>query len=53
MDNLNIVSINQINAQIKLAEMWKALNIVNYPINIRKFIPENKTNKVHQKLAES
>ena len=53
MDNLNMVSINQINAQIKLTEMWRAVNTANYPSNIRKFNPENKNNKVHQKLAES
>ena len=27
-----IKSVNQINAQIKLNEMWKSVNIVNYPI---------------------
>ena len=27
-----IKSVNQINAQIKPNEMWKSVNIVNYPI---------------------
>ena len=27
----NILSINQINAQIKLTEIWKSLNVQNYP----------------------
>ena len=28
----NILSVNQMNAQIKLSEMWKSVNIANYPI---------------------
>ena len=31
---LKIKSVNQINAQIKLSEMWKSVNIDNYPIKI-------------------
>ena len=27
-----ILSVNQMNAQIKLTEMWKSIHIVNYPI---------------------
>ena len=29
---LKMLSINQINAQVKLTEMWKAMNIEDYPI---------------------
>ena len=28
----NLLSVNQINAQIKLTEVWKSLNIDSYPI---------------------
>ena len=28
----NILSVNQINAQVKLSEMWKSTHIENYPI---------------------
>ena len=29
-----MLSANQLNASIKLLEMWKALNVDNYPLNI-------------------
>ena len=28
----NLLSVNQINAQIKLTEVWKSINIASYPI---------------------
>ena len=36
LKKLNMMSINQINAQIKLTVMWKACHTTNYPIEIRK-----------------
>ena len=30
----NLLSVNQLAAQIKLVEAWKAVNIVNYPIKL-------------------
>ena len=30
-----MLSVNQMNAQIKLTEMWKANNIHNYPLKIK------------------
>ena len=35
LERFNMVSINQLNAQIKLLEIWKALNVQNYPLEIR------------------
>ena len=32
----NMLSVNQLNAQIKLNDMWKANNVENYPIKIEK-----------------
>ena len=32
MMKFNLLSVNQINAQIKLIEMWKSVNVTNYPI---------------------
>ena len=32
--NANLLSVNQINAKIKLQEIWKILNIEDYPIKI-------------------
>ena len=34
--NLNMLSVNQINGQIKLTEVWKAANVENYPIKLLK-----------------
>jgi hypothetical protein len=35
LDNLNMLSVNQIAAQIKLTEMWKASNDPQYPIKMK------------------
>ena len=41
----NMLSINQLNAQIKLTEMWKAVHFTNYPIDIpRKSTIDNAMN---------
>ena len=34
--SLNMLSANQINAQVKLTEMWKAMHLPNYPIKLEK-----------------
>ena len=34
--NLNMLSVNQINAKVKLTEMWKASNVANYPTKLYK-----------------
>ena len=39
LDRANMLSVNQINAQVKLTEMWKASNFQNYPLNIEKYQP--------------
>ena len=36
MHRVTILSINQLNAQKKFLEVWKALNNVNYPIKCSK-----------------
>ena len=35
----NMMSVNQINGQIKIQEIWKSLNVPNYPIQINKQSP--------------
>ena len=32
LTKFNLLSVNQMNAQIKLTEIWKSVNILNYPI---------------------
>ena len=34
LSNLNMSSVNQLNAKIKLTEMWKATNVPNYSVNV-------------------
>ena len=34
LKKLGSMSVNKLNAQIKLLEMWKAINIEDYPLNI-------------------
>ena len=48
--HLNMLSVNQINAQVKLTEMWKANYVPNYPIKLvkgPKFF--NQSHKVNNK----
>ena len=42
-----MLSVNQINAQVKLTEMWKAQNVENYPIKgeVKTKIEENRTTR--------
>ena len=40
--NINGLSVNQLNAQIKLTEMWKVINLEHYPIKLESRTPENK-----------
>ena len=35
-EELKMLSVNQINAQVKLTEMWKSLNVENYPVKVEK-----------------
>ena len=41
LEKFKMLSINQLNAQIKLTEMWKAINLQNYPIKVSKQIIPN------------
>ena len=34
LTKFNMMSVNQINAQIKLSEMWKAVNVEDHPFNL-------------------
>ena len=35
LENVKLLSVNQINAKIKLQEIWKILNVKGYPIKIK------------------
>ena len=41
----NILSVNQLNAQIKIMEIWKALNIDHYPAKLKKVTLRNDRSK--------
>ena len=36
MTNVNMLSVNQMNAQIKITDVWKAIHDVNRPLKIEK-----------------
>ena len=36
LKKFDMLAVNQLNAQIKLLEIWKALNVENYPLAIKK-----------------
>ena len=39
LSKFETLSVNQLNAQIKLVDMWKANNLINYPTKIHKIDP--------------
>ena len=41
LEKFNILSVNQLNAQIKICDIWKAVNIENYPTKVTS-VPLNK-----------
>ena len=34
LDKANLLSVNQINAKIKIIEMWKVMNVEGYPLQV-------------------
>jgi hypothetical protein len=36
LERTNALSVNQINAQIKIQEIWKPINIKDYPVSVQK-----------------
>ena len=46
LDNLNMLSVNQINAQIKITEAWKNSQDIDYPLKFKKV-----TNDCHTRAA--
>ena len=40
LNQIGMSSVNRMNAQIKLTEMWKALNVENCPLNVSKPIQD-------------
>ena len=34
LSKFGMLSVNQLNAQVKLAEIWKAINVEDYPLNV-------------------
>ena len=39
LERNNMLSINQMHAQVKLTEMWKAVHYTNFPLNIEQLQP--------------
>ena len=51
MANLNMLSVNQVNAQIKLTEIWKSLKVDDYPIHCQKlkYNPEARSTRASER----
>ena len=43
LSNIDMLSIKQLNAKIKIIEIWKALNIEKYPLRVDRQTPRNDT----------
>ena len=41
LEKFNVMSVNQLNASIKLCDIWKAVNVENYPTKVNKITPQN------------
>ena len=48
LEEVNMLSVNQMAAQIKLTEMWKATHIEDYPIKV-----ERRSEKIEEKMTRS
>ena len=40
---VNMLSVNQLNAQIKITEVWKAVHDLNHPLKIEKLVHDEST----------
>ena len=49
---LDMQSVNQLNAQIKISEIWKAINKANYPIEVEKYILKTDERLSRSKTSE-
>ena len=45
-------SVNQLNAQIKITEIWKAVHVENYPIEVKKYKLEREERVSRSKTSE-
>ena len=36
LKKFNMLSVNQLNAKVKLVEIWKALNVEDYPLKVKR-----------------
>ena len=52
LDNLGMQSVNQLNAQIKITEIWKAVNNENYPISVNKYLLANDERLSRSKMSD-
>ena len=50
LSNVNMLSVNQLNAQIKITEVWKALNDTNRPLKVEKVV-QGKSNCLTRAVA--
>ena len=50
--NLDMSSVNQLNAQIKITEIWKAVHKDNYPIEVKKYILEADERILRSKISD-
>ena len=53
LENEQMLSVNQLQAQIMLTEMWKASNILNYPLTIGKRDLGTETRKTRSVTMEN
>ena len=52
LTNIDMPSVNQLNAQIKITEIWKAVHVENYPIEVKKYKLEREERVSRSKTSE-
>ena len=52
LEKHNMLSVNQINAQIKITELWKVVNDEDHPFKINKAISESELDQLGHALME-
>ena len=53
LTNLDMQSVNQLNAQIKITEIWKAVSKENYPIMVNKYSLGNEERLSRSKTSDT
>ena len=53
LKNINMLSVNQLNAKIKIIEIWKSMNVPSYPLKIETKVENKNTTNTRAMSANT